>query len=284
MFPYLVASSSNSRYSAAFRFGLAASITSWNLEIVSWTWLFKIGWGHQRECFTVSHGIFRQCRVATGSIRDPRGYLLWVWDQSPGYVEAFGRISLRIRFYEVIFYSEGTQQSIHPYSLALCRYHLVLNHYHVGSPGVPFRGPIPITLPLQDAAFGALGPQIHHRRASCQTPRWLICDIGDEYTNLQWACPGVSFPTVGRPSCLPLCCFSASNRTLLPVPVRLSEVFRFVSRAGCSFLPLFRKGSYPGYGLASHSSNTLIVLCLFARFWTIDSHSMSWSSLFGALL
>lgn len=68
--------------------------------------------------------------------------------------------------------------------------------------------------------------------------------------------------TVGHPFCPPLCCFSVAIWTFSSVPVCLSEVFRFFSCAGRRFLPPSRRGSYPGIGLASHMSTTLIIGCL----------------------
>jgi hypothetical protein len=77
------------------------------------------------------------------------------------------------------------------------------------------------------------------------------------------------FLTVGHPSCPPLCCFSITIRTFLVVPACFLEVFHHISGAG-HFLPPLRMGSYPGSGLAPHSSSMLIVFGLFA-WWGANS-------------
>jgi hypothetical protein len=80
-------------------------------------------------------GSFRELLVTAGSIHDSRGYLPAVSDQGPGSVDSFRRMDLRAWFYQTIFYSERTLQFSHNYSLALCRYHLILGHYQAGSAG-----------------------------------------------------------------------------------------------------------------------------------------------------
>jgi hypothetical protein len=67
---------------------------------------------------------------------------------------------------------------------------------------------------------------------------------------------------LGTPSCLLLCCYLVAIRTSLVVPVCLLDAFRHVSGTGRHFLPLFHRGSYPGSGLALHSSSMLIILSL----------------------
>jgi hypothetical protein len=50
-------------------------------------------------------------------------------------------------------------------------------------------GFIAIPLPLSDAVFGALGPQMHHRHQYIQFQDELIDDTGDKTPNFQWAPP-----------------------------------------------------------------------------------------------
>jgi hypothetical protein len=92
----------------------------------------------------------------TGSIQDPHGYLPAVLDQDP----------------------------THHHSLAL--YRLSLDHWPLPSWKVRVLtlGSIAIPLPLQDAAFGALGPQMHHMHAGCPAHDEFICDI---VTNIKFS-------------------------------------------------------------------------------------------------
>lgn len=46
-----------------------------------------------------------------------------------------------------------------------------------------------IPRPLQDAAFGAVGLQMHRMRAVYPALNELVCDIRNEYPNFQWASP-----------------------------------------------------------------------------------------------
>jgi hypothetical protein len=50
------------------------------------------------------------------------------------------------------------------------------------------QGPIVIPHPLQDAAFGTLGPQMHCMCPGVQLQDELICDT-DKYQNIQWTPP-----------------------------------------------------------------------------------------------
>jgi hypothetical protein len=74
-----------------------------------------------------------------------------------------------------------------------------------------------------------------------------------------------------------LCCFSVASLTS-SVPVSLSDVFRVASSASRRFLPTSRWGSYPGSGLASHSSSTLVVGGFWV-WWGGDGPPMSFHSL-----
>lgn len=69
--------------------------------------LFQIGWGHQRDWFTVCQ-TGSSCELAMmGSIHDLHGYLPVVLDQGPGYVDSFRRTGLRAWLYRAIFYTKG---------------------------------------------------------------------------------------------------------------------------------------------------------------------------------
>jgi hypothetical protein len=119
------------------------------------------------------------------NIQDPGGYLLLASDRDPGYVEYLGPVDLRTRCYHAIFNFKGAGKSSHHHSLALCRYHLSLATTMLEGQ----YSTITIPLPLQDAAFSALGTQIHRMRRACSASDELICDTGDEYPNFQWALP-----------------------------------------------------------------------------------------------
>jgi hypothetical protein len=69
-------------------------------------------------------------------------------------------------------------------------------------------------------------------------------------------------PKAGHSSSPSLCSFSDAIRSFLVVPVCLLETYRHISGVGRCFLPPFRRGSYPGSGLAPHTSGMPLVLCL----------------------
>jgi hypothetical protein len=133
-------------------------------------WLFHIGWDHQCDLLTVCPGAsFCELLVAMGSVQDPHRYLPAVLDQGPCYIESFRSMGLQMEFYQVIFYSKGALQSSHHHS-----HSIVQVSPHPWPPGCKAEAPPPssivIPLPLQDAAFGALGPQIHCMCAGCPAP------------------------------------------------------------------------------------------------------------------
>jgi hypothetical protein len=98
-----------------------------------------------------------------GSIQDPQRYLSAILVQGPGYVESFGQMGLQTRLYQATFHSEGALQSNHHHShtVQVSADHWPLPGWKAG----PRLGSIAMPLPLQHAAFGALGPQMHHMRA-----------------------------------------------------------------------------------------------------------------------
>jgi hypothetical protein len=71
-----------------------------------------------------------------GSIQDSYRYLSLVSDQGPGYVESFGNVGSRARFYQAIFYSQGAFQLSHHHPFALCRYYLIIAYYQARRLGV----------------------------------------------------------------------------------------------------------------------------------------------------
>jgi hypothetical protein len=87
------------------------------------------------------------------------------------------------------------------------------------------------------------------------------------------------FPTVVHPSCLPLLFLDCHSVLFTSSCVSLGG-FCLVSRSSHCFHPPSRRGSYPGSGLAPHSSSMLITFGLFAQFGAISSPRMSYHLLF----
>jgi hypothetical protein len=70
--------------------------------------------------------------VMARSIQNLHWFFPAVLDQGPGYLESFGWMGLRTRFFQAIFPSEEALHSSHNYSLILYKYHLIIGHYQTG--------------------------------------------------------------------------------------------------------------------------------------------------------
>jgi hypothetical protein len=165
-----VSSSSNSWNSASLRCGLAAVIMCCNIRTVSWTCgCSTLGGATSMTASQCARGSFCELLVEMDSIQDPHMYLPAVSDQCPGYVVLWehGPLDSVLPGYFPLQGGSPIQPSQFPRIVQISS-----NHWQL--PGWKARaqpwGSTAIPLPLQDAAFSILGPQMHCMHAGCPVP------------------------------------------------------------------------------------------------------------------